>query len=146
MRKSVNRTVATIFGAIYVLVGLLGFLVTSGVGFAAPDGGRILGIFEVNPLHNIVHLIIGAVLLYAGSKSTTAAKNANIGVGAAYLLVGIIGLFIIGTSANFLALNHADHFLHFGSALLLLIVGFTQDKRVASDYTATSDTPGSAVL
>jgi len=128
MRKSINRTVATIFGAIYILVGLLGFLVTSNVGFAAPEGGRLLGIFEVNPLHNIVHLLIGAVLLYAGNKSVAIARKANIGVGAAYLLVGILGLFIAGTDANFLALNHADHFLHFGSALILLIVGLTQDK------------------
>lgn len=139
MRKSINRTVATVFGVIYLLVGLLGFLFTSGVGFAAPEGGLLLGIFEVNPLHNIVHLLIGAVLLYAGMKSTEAARQANIGVGAAYLLVGILGLFIAGTDANFLALNTADHFLHFGSALLLLIVGLTQDKGHVGNNSVSSN-------
>lgn len=146
MRKSINRTVATVFGVIYLVVGLLGFLVTSGVGFTAPEGGHLLGIFEVNPLHNIVHLLIGAVLLAAGSKSLPAARSANIGVGAAYLLVGIIGLFIDGTDINFLALNSADHFLHFGSALLLLIVGLTQDKHPVADHVGTGTSGGSNVI
>ena len=66
MRSSPNRLVATIFGAVYILVGLLGFAVTGGVGFIATEGGLLLGIFEVNPLHNIAHLLIGAALLIAG--------------------------------------------------------------------------------
>src|SRR6186997_1525164 len=78
MRNSPNRIVATVFGAVYVLVGLLGFAVTGGVGFIATEGGLLLGIFEVNPLHNIAHLLIGAALLIAGIVSATAAKTVNI--------------------------------------------------------------------
>ena len=74
MRSSPNRLVATIFGAVYVLVGLLGFAVTGGVGFIATEGGLLLGIFEVNPLHNIAHLLIGAALLIAGLASARAAR------------------------------------------------------------------------
>src|SRR4029453_8756991 len=66
MRNSPNRIVATVFGAVYVLVGLLGFAVTGGVGFIATDGGLLLGIFQVNPLHNVAHILIGAALLLAG--------------------------------------------------------------------------------
>ena len=66
MRNSPNRIVATVFGAVYVLVGLLGFAVTGGVGFIATEGGLLLGVFQVNPLHNIAHLLIGAALLIAG--------------------------------------------------------------------------------
>ena len=62
MRSSPNRLVATIFGAVYILVGLLGFAVTGGVGFLATEGGLLLGIFMVNPLHNVAHLLIGAAL------------------------------------------------------------------------------------
>ena len=43
MRNSPNRIVATVFGAVYVLVGLLGFAVTGGVGFIATEGGLLLG-------------------------------------------------------------------------------------------------------
>ena len=73
MRQSPNRLVATIFGAVYLLVGLLGFIYTGGVGFVATTGGLLLGIFEVNPLHNIAHLLIGAALLIAGLSSVSAA-------------------------------------------------------------------------
>lgn len=128
MRSSPNRLVATVFGAVYVLVGLLGFAVTGGVGFIATDGGLLLGIFAVNPLHNIAHLLIGAALLFAGLAGVRAAKAVNITVGAAYLLLGVAGFFLVGTSANILALNVPDHFLHLGSALVLLAVGLGAER------------------
>jgi hypothetical protein len=130
MRSSPNRLVATIFGAVYLVVGALGFAVTAGVEFIATEGGLLLGIFEVNPLHNIAHLLIGAALLIGGLKSVTAAKSVNIVVGAVYLLLGIIGFFLVGTALNILALNTADHFLHLVSALVLLGVGLGAERGV----------------
>ena len=135
MRTSPNRLVATIFGAVYLLIGLLGFAVTGGVGFIATDGGLLLGIFEVNPLHNIVHLLVGAALLIAGLASVPAAKGVNITIGAVYLLLGIVGFFLVGTEANILALNTADHFLHLVSAIVLLGVGLGAE-RGTSTHTA----------
>ncbi|GAA1757905.1 DUF4383 domain-containing protein [Agromyces humatus] len=135
MRNSPNRIVATVFGAVYVLVGLLGFAVTSGVGFIATEGGLLLGIFQVNPLHNIAHLLIGGALLVAGLMSASAAKAVNATVGAVYLLLGIVGFFLAGTAANILALNTADHFLHLASAIVLLGVGLgfeRSTRRVAT--------------
>ncbi|UOQ61173.1 DUF4383 domain-containing protein [Leucobacter rhizosphaerae] len=129
--KSVNRIVGVIFGGVYVVVGLLGFAVTGGIGFIARDGHLLLGIFEVNPLHNVVHLAIGAALIIAGLANTRAAKAVNGTVGAVYLLVGIVGFFIADTAANILALNTADHILHLGSALVLLGVALGADKQVA---------------
>lgn len=132
MRTSPNRLVATIFGAVYLLVGALGFAYTGGVGFVATQGGLILGIFEVNPLHNIAHLLIGAALLIAGLVSAVAAKTVNIVVGAAYLLLGIVGFFLAGTGANILALNTPDHFLHLASAIVLLGVGLGAERATRS--------------
>ena len=123
MRNSPNRIVATVFGAVYVVVGLLGFAVTSGVGFIATEGGLLLGVFQVNPLHNIAHILIGGALLVAGLTSAAAAKAVNTTIGAVYLLLGIVGFFLAGTAANILALNTADHFLHLASAIVLLGVG-----------------------
>ncbi|NLP83158.1 DUF4383 domain-containing protein [Microbacterium sp. CFH 90308] len=136
MRSSPNRLVATIFGAVYLVVGALGFAVTGGVGFIATDGGLLLGIFEVNPLHNIAHLLIGAALLIGGLKSVTAAKAVNIVVGAVYLLLGIVGFFLVGTALNILALNTFDHFLHLVSALVLLGVGLGAERGVRSSTSA----------
>jgi len=96
--SSVNRLLGYVLGIVFLLIGALGFAVTSGVGFAAQDGKTLLG-FEVNPLHNIVHL-----------------------------LVGIIGLFILDSSANILALNSADNVLHLVSAVALLGAGLAADK------------------
>ena len=128
MRSSPNRLVATIFGAVYIVVGLLGFAVTAGIPFISTDGGLLLGIFEVNPLHNIAHLLIGGALLAAGLVSTRAAKTVDIIVGATYLLLGVLGFFLVGTPLNILALNTADHFLHLASAIVLLGVGLGADR------------------
>ena len=130
MSSSPNRIVATVFGAVYLLVGLLGFAVTGGVGFIATEGGLLLGIFAVNPLHNIAHLLIGAALLIAGLANARAAKGDNTTVGAVYLLLGIVGFFLVGTAANILALNTADHFLHLASAVVLLGVGLGTERNV----------------
>ena len=129
MTKSPNRLLGVVFGAVYILVGILGFTVTSGVGFFATQGGLLLGIFEVNILHNIAHLLIGAALLIAGLSSVTAAKTVNSVVGAAYLVLGLVGLFLVGTAVNILALNVADNVLHFASAAVLLAAGLGADKR-----------------
>lgn len=129
MRSSVNRLVATIFGAVYLLVGVLGFTVSGQAGFIDTEGGLLLGIFEVNPLHNIAHLLIGAALLIGGLSSTEAAKTVNTVVGVVYLLLGIVGFFIVDSALNILALNTADHVLHLGSAIVLLGAGLGADKR-----------------
>ena len=127
MSQSPNRLVGTIFGIVYLLVGLAGFVVTGGVSFAATQGEPLL-VVDVNPLHNIVHLLIGAALLLAARSSVRAAKGMNTAVGAVYLLVGVLGLFLIGSAANLLALNGADNVLHFASAILLLGVGLAADQ------------------
>lgn len=135
MRTSPNRLLATGFGAVYLLVGILGFFVTSGLGFAGTQGNNLI-IFAVNPLHNVIHLAIGAALLIAGLSSTAAAKGINTAVGAVYLLVGILGLFLLGSSLNIIALNGADNVLHLASAVVLLGVGLSQDKAVRRNAVA----------
>lgn len=131
MRNSPNRLVATVFGAVYLLVGLVGFAVTSGIGFFSTEGANLI-IFEVNPLHNVIHLAIGAALLYAGLKNVQTARTVNAGVGAVYLLVGVLGLFLLSSPLNIIALNGADNVLHLASAVLLLGVGLSVEKAPAT--------------
>ena len=132
MSGSPNRLLAAVFGVVYLLVGLVGFAVTGFSNFAGTDTGDKLLVFEINPLHNIVHLAIGALLLLS-SRAVATAKGANTAVGAVYLLVGILGLFLIGSNANILSLNGADNVLHLASAIVLLGVGLSQDKNVRRD-------------
>lgn len=133
--RSPNRIIATLFGAVYVLVGLLGFFWVDDVPFAGPGNGgnAILGIFEVNPLHNVVHLLIGSALIIAGAGSARNARAANSTVGALYLLLGVVGFFLAApddgrSPINFLSLNTPDQVLHLASALLLLATGLGADR------------------
>jgi Domain of unknown function (DUF4383) len=138
LTESPNRLLGAVFGVVYLLVGLLGFAYTGFSDFAGTDTNeKILGIFEVNPLHNIAHLGIGALLLFSAMKSISAAKGSNVLVGAVYLVLGIVGLFILDSEANILSLNGADNVLHLASALVLLGVALSQDKA-----TARGDVPG----
>nr|WP_297423719.1 DUF4383 domain-containing protein [uncultured Actinotalea sp.] len=137
MNRSPNRLVAGVFGVVYLVVGAAGFLVTTGVDLAATDGATLV-FFEVNPLHNIVHLGIGAALLASALRSAWAATVVNTVVGAVYLVVGLVGLFLIGSGANILALNGADNVLHMASALLLLGVGLAGDRDTAGAHAATA--------
>lgn len=130
MTRSPNRLLGILFGSAYVLIGILGFTVTAGVGFFSATGGLLFGIFEVNILHNVAHLAIGAALLIAGLSSVVAARVINGIVGTTYLVLGMVGLFLVGSALNILALNAADNVLHFGSAVVLLASGLGADKRV----------------
>jgi hypothetical protein len=79
-----NR-IATILGAGFLLVGIVGFL--------APD----LAGMHLSPAHSIVHLVTGAVALWFGLKASPgAAKSFCIVFGAVYLLLGVVGLMLGG--------------------------------------------------
>lgn len=139
LADSPNRLVGAVFGAVYLLVGLLGFAYTGFSQFVGTDtDDKILGIFEVNPLHNIAHLAIGALLVFSAKSGVAAAKGSNTLVGGVYLLLGVVGLFILDSAVNILSLNGADNLLHLASAAVLLGVGVTQDKNVRGDAPGVS--------
>ena len=74
------KTIATLLGVVFLLVGL--------VGFAMPG---LLGA-HLTPAHNVVHLVSGAISLYLGLKgSLSAARMFGLVFGAVYLLLGIAG-------------------------------------------------------
>ena len=106
------RTVAAVFGAIYLLIGLVGFVLPS----------PLLGLFEVNALHNIVHLLFGAILLY-GVSTTPAAIMTTRGVGAVLLLLGVLG-FIIPDGLGLGPLGGNDIWLHLVTGVILLAAGY----------------------
>ena len=138
MSKSPNRLLGVVFGVVYLLIGILGFFITSSTGFVSTSGPKLIGLFEINPLHNVAHLIIGAALLIAGLSGARAARGLNTTIGAVYLLLGVVGLFIAGgnNSLNILALNGADNVLHFASAVVLLAVGIGADRSIRATKTA----------
>ena len=123
--RTVNQTVALVFGAIYTLVGLAGFFVSET--FADKADNDLLG-FQVNHLHNIVHLLIGVALI-AASKRVDSARGANLAIGVTYLALGVLGPFIDDTAVDVVALNGADHVLHLLSGAVLTAVALLADKK-----------------
>lgn len=127
--RTINQTVALVFGAIYTLVGLAGFFVSET--FAETTDNELLGLFQVNNLHNIVHLLIGVALI-AASRRHDSARGANLAIGVTYLALGVLGPLIEDTEANIVALNGADHLLHLASGAVLVAVALLADKNARS--------------
>jgi hypothetical protein len=122
--RAVNSTVAAVAGAGFALAGLVGFFISENV--VSKTDSDLLG-FQVNHLHNVVHLLIGLALL-AASKRQDTARSANLAIGGTYLLLGVLGPLLDGSALDVIALNSADNGLHLVSGLLLVGVGVAADK------------------
>jgi hypothetical protein len=113
------KRIAVVFGVTFILVGILGFL--PGV----TRDGHLLGIFHVNPAHNLVHLLTGAVALACAAASAHAAQLFLRIFGVVYGLVAVLGFMqgdgmLLGMIAN----NMADAWLHTAIAAVSLFLGF----------------------
>jgi hypothetical protein len=107
-------------GAVYTVIGVVGFVVTGFDDFFGHGGDSLLG-FMVNPFHNLVHVVIGVAGL-ALSRTLSGARSYGwllaVGYGAAF----VYGLFAVGRSWDPLDLNWADNWLHLVSAVLGLVI------------------------
>ena len=129
----ISRTVAAVFGVVYILAGVLGFI--QGAPFVtgdAPSGmesasGLLLGIFPINLLHNVAHIALGAVLLF-GAWSRDAARGVLRGVGTAFLVLGVLGI-VSPNGFGLLPLGGADIGLHLGTGAILLLASFLDRDR-----------------
>jgi hypothetical protein len=120
---------AIVVGVTFLAVGVLGFIpgLTTNYGDLKFGGhasdAKLLGVFEVSVLHNVVHLLFGVVGIAAGLRGRQAARTFLIGGGAVYLVLWVYGL-VTGqeSSANFVPLNAADDWLHLvlGAGMILL--------------------------
>jgi hypothetical protein len=111
---------AQVFGAIYLLVGIMGFIPPL-LAAKPPDSsfaGLLLGLFFVNTLHSATHLLIGVAGL-ATYRNLGAAKAYTLTIGVAYAALFVLGL-IFGVTflGGLLPLNGWDHILHILTALI----------------------------
>lgn len=136
--RSRVQTAALVVAGTFVLVGVLGFIpgITTDYGsmsFAGHDSGaKLLGVFQVSILHNIVHLVFGLAGL-AMARTIPGARSYLIGGGAVYLVLWLYGLVIDhGSSANFVPVNSADDWLHFVLGLGMIALGVLTTRRRAT--------------
>jgi hypothetical protein len=119
--RTVPEILALAFGAIYVLVGIVGFFITGFDDFFAHNTNETLIGFEINGAHNTVHLLIGVAGLVLG-RTLAGARTYGwllaVGYGAAF----IYGLFATDKDWDFLSLNWADNILHLATALVGLVI------------------------
>lgn len=113
---------AQVFGAIYLVVGILGFIppLLIGVvpGAIGPFAGLLIGLFAVNWLHSLAHLLIGVGGLATFRNPETARTYALV-LGIAYALLFVVGLIWgIRFLGGLLPLNGLDHILHLLTAIL----------------------------
>lgn len=127
--RSVVRTTSTVVAAVFLLVGILGFVpgVTTGTDMMNLWGhdshAMLLGVFQVSVLHNIVHLAFGLAGL-AMSATAGLARGFLIGGGIVYLALWIYGIVIDQNSAaNFVPVNAADNWLHLALGVGMVLLG-----------------------
>jgi hypothetical protein len=137
--RSLAQTLAFVVGLTFLVVGALGFIpgITTNfddLAFAGHESdAKLLGLFEVSVLHNLVHLLFGlaGVML---ARSHVGARSFLVGGGVVYLVLWAYGMAIDRTSdANFVPLNAADDWLHLGLGAGMVLLGalaWSPDRRL----------------
>jgi len=112
------KNLAIIFGVVFVVLGILGFIP------AFTPSGMLFGAFAVNPLHNAVYLISGAVALAVGLSSERASIVYFQVFGIIYAIVAVLGFARGNMPLMGMANNYADAVLHLVIAIVALYIGF----------------------
>ena len=123
---------ATLVGAVLVLAGILGFFWDAEFDTGSSiQGEELLGILEVNGIHNLVHIASGLLLLAVAPRRSTARLGVLV-FALAYALVTLIGLVDGETVLGLIPVNGADNVLHIlltGAALLAAFSSPAEDRR-----------------
>lgn len=126
-----TRTFAMIFGIVFLAVGVLGFVpqlvepLHPGHPPVDPEGGQLLGLFPVNMLHNVVHILFGLWGL-AASRSLGGAVTYARAVAIIYAVLTVAGLLAepFNTMFGMVPLYGNDVWLHAALALVAAYFGW----------------------
>jgi hypothetical protein len=141
MSATTLQKAATAVAVVFLAVGVLGFIpgITTNYGTMDSAGhdsaAKLLGIFQVSVLHNIVHLLFGIVGL-ALARSFSGARAYLIGGGAVYAVLWVYGLVVDDLSAaNFVPMNTADDWLHLVLAVGMISLGVLLGREAMTSST-----------
>lgn len=110
------RFLAIIFGLVFLFIGVAGFMPVFN------QDGLLLGLFEVNLVHNFVHIGSGVIALLSSVTVNYARWYFRI-FGVIYGLVAIAG-FVNAGDLGVMHMNMADNVLHTVIAFVALYLGF----------------------
>ena len=132
-----TATMALVFGVAFSIIGVLGFFPSPPDPAAPPltfdhGHGMVLGLFPVNTLHNVAHLLFGMVGIAAASGILLSARAYFQLIAVAYALLAILGV-IPGTQTafGFIPLWGNDVWLHAAIAAVAAYFGFAAPVAVA---------------
>jgi hypothetical protein len=124
-QESLAQRVGPFFGLLYVTIGILGFLVTGFDNFVQNTGDTLIG-FSINPMHNLVHLLIGTFLIVMSTRpNIAAAEGAVMGVGLFYVVAFVIGTISKDnlTIISMYGSGDLENFNHLVNGVALLTLG-----------------------
>ena len=130
------KKLAIVFGVVFVLVGAMGMI---GTGIVGP-----MGLFETNSIHDIVHLLIGIVLLGVAFMSPASSGTWLKVFGVVYLAIAVLGFLLVPSGGELLGLVHtnaADHLLHIVLGIVLYVAGMMGGKGMQSAPMAQAPAP-----
>jgi Domain of unknown function (DUF4383) len=119
------QSIASVAGALFLLIGVLGFIpgITTHYGdlsFAGHrSGARLLGVFQVSILHDLVHVLFGIVGI-ALANTPDGARSFLVGGGVVYLSLWLLG--VIG-AGSWIPVSTADNWLHLAFGLGMIVLG-----------------------
>jgi hypothetical protein len=130
-------------GLSLLLAGVLGFLADSSFETGGDVQGESFIGFEVNAIHNLVHVASGLLLL-AASRARRSARAVALGFGVVYGVVAIIGIADGSDVLGLIPVNSADNVLHVALAGLGIVAGLlSRDAdRGHSDTLVDREVPG----
>jgi hypothetical protein len=125
-----TATAAMAFGIVFILAGISGFFAAPPPPDAPPlmvehGHGLALGMFPVNTLHNVVHLLFGALGLAAWRGAIVSAGGYFQVVAVSYGLLVVLGLLpATQTTFGLIPIWGADVWLHAALAVVAAYFGF----------------------
>ena len=116
--------VSFLVGIAFLAIALIGFL-TTGTNMEATmeHAPRLLGLFPVNLIHNLVHLAFGIAAVWAAKSAGAARAFLRIG-GTLYLGLGLLGL-IAPTTFGLIPIGGHNVWLHLALGFVMALFGFT---------------------
>ena len=139
-KRTWPQWLALVFGVVYLAIGVIGFFITgfgdffgNAHGMTMEHDETLLG-FMINPMHNVVHVLIGLAGI-ALSRTLSGARTYGwllaVGYGAAF----VYGLIAMGKDWDFLSINTADNVLHILTALVGLVIALMPVRNAVDSRT-----------
>lgn len=118
-----NRTLVQIVSVVLIAIGLLGFV-----------NDPVLGLFDVNAAHNIVHLLSGALGLFMITRGDDGAIAFGKLMTLVYGLITVLGFLLVpagGLLLGIVEMNSLDHGLHLLLTVVFGYIGFINRPHTA---------------